>query len=343
MGQYGRIAGPAQATPVSADAAKTITDAFEPIRAFVGKGGGAPGPVDDFIAKLKAAVTAKGAADRAAALGGGAGDAAQADLAKAMSELSAASVTAPAMVEAMTAGASKAGDKAQVSAATGEVSTVYASTVLPQCSSVTEDRYPFVAASKNDAPLADLLRTFGNNGSVDQFVQTKLTPLLVTTGSVWRWKAGDPVSASLNPASADEFRKAQQIRDLISTGVPMKVEAGGFGGGITSAEIAFNGETQKFDANEAGARTMQWTPSGLPEAHVTLYAGTAKQKDFTTDGPWALFRLMDEAKKENAGPTSFKATFGEGASFATFKFTLTTPDNPFSRGGPWSFRCPAKL
>ena len=76
---------------------------------------------------------------------------------------------------------------------------------------------------------------------------------------------------------------------------------------------------------------------------MTLYAGATKQKDFSFDGPWALYRLMDEAKKENAGPLAIKATFGEGSAYVTFRITLPSEDNPFSRGGPWSFRCPPKL
>ncbi len=340
-GALGKLAGPA-GPPIGQDAARTISDAFAQVKQFAGTGAG-PAPVDDFIAKLKAAVTAKGAADRAASLGGGAGDAAQADLAKAMSELAAASATAPAMVQGVTSGASKAGDKAQVSSATGAVSTIYEQQVAPQCRSVTEQRYPFVTASKQDAPLGDLLRVFAMNGTVDQFIQTKLRPLLDTSGPVWRWKSGDPVAAALDPTSADEFHKAQGIRDLLSTGVPLKVESAGFGGSVTSAEIAFGGQTQKFDANQAGQRVMQWTANGLPEAHVTLYAGATKLKDITADGPWALFRLMDGAKRENAGPQAIKATFGDGAATATFRFTLPSPENPFSRGGPWSFRCPPKL
>ncbi len=339
-GPLGKLAGPGEA-PIGLDAAKTIHDAFAQVATFVGNGKG-PAPVDDFIAKLKAAVTAKGAADRSATLGGGAGDASQAELAKAMSDLAAASATAPPMVQAITSGSSKAGDKAQVSAATGAVGAVY-DQLKPQCSSVTEQRYPFVTASKSDAPLGDLLRVFGSNGAVDQFVQTKARPLLDTSGPVWRWQTGNPVAATLDPTSADEFRKAQGIRDLLATGLPLKVEAAGFGGATTAAEISFGGQTQKFDANQAGARTMQWTASGLPEARVTLYAGATKQKDFTADGPWALYRLMDGAKKENAGPLAIKATFGEGSAYATFRITLPSEDNPFSRGGPWSFRCPPKL
>jgi type VI secretion system protein ImpL len=86
-----------------------------------------------------------------------------------------------------------------------------------------------------------------------------------------------------------------------------------------------------------------WSLSSLPEAQVTLYNGTKVVKTYSFSGPWAIFRLMGKAKMENAGPTAFKATFGEGAAFATLKIDLNSDRNPFRRGSLWSFRCPPNL
>ena len=80
----------------------------------------------------------------------------------------------------------------------------------------------------------------------------------------------------------------------------------------------------------------------MPEARLNLTLRDRTQS-YPFTGPWAAFRLFDAARLENAGPTSFKATFGQGAAYATFRVTPQTPVNPFSRGGPWSFRCPATL
>jgi type VI secretion system protein ImpL len=330
----GGAAGP------TVDAGAQITAAFKPVAAFVGDGKGSA-PVDEFVAKLKAAVTAKGAADRAGGLGGS--DASQADLNKAMSELATASAAAPPMVQAFTSGASKAGDKAQISSAQGAVLSSYASSILPACQSATDNRYPFAAGSKNDAPAVDLLRLFGLNGHMQTYSSQQLRPLLDTGGAVWRWKADNLVAAHFDPTGAAQFQKAQAIGDLLTSGLTLKVEGQGFGGSVSAAEISVGGQTYRFDAGQSGQRTLQWTASGLPEAHVTLFNGAAKLRDFTFEGPWALFRLMDEAKKENAGPLAIKATFGDGASYATFRIVLPDPTNPFSRGGPWSFHCPPKL
>jgi type VI secretion system protein ImpL len=52
---------------------------------------------------------------------------------------------------------------------------------------------------------------------------------------------------------------------------------------------------------------------------------------------------MDKARRDNAGPQTILATFGQGAANAVFKVTLPSDKNPFSRGGVWSFRCPVAL
>jgi type VI secretion system protein ImpL len=52
---------------------------------------------------------------------------------------------------------------------------------------------------------------------------------------------------------------------------------------------------------------------------------------------------MQQAKRENAGETMIRATFGEGTRSATLLIQLPTNRNPFSSGGLWSFRCPSML
>jgi type VI secretion system protein ImpL len=334
-GQAGISAGPA-----GVDAGRAITDYFNPIHEFVGDGK-VQAPVDEFIGKLKAAIIAKNAADMAGGMGSA--DVAQAELNRTMSELGAAAVVAPPMIQGFVGPAAKAGGEARVSSAQGAVSSMYAQTIGPACASVTEGRYPFMTASQNNAPVGDLLRVFGLNGQVDSFVNQRLRPLMETTGPIWRWRLDDPVAASLDPTSAGEFQRAAELRELLLSGVVVKVEATGFGGTVTAAEMSAGGANYRFEAGQPGQRQIQWTPSSLPEARVALFAGTTLLKEYPFDGPWATFRMFDAARKENAGPTAFKATFGEGASTVTFRVSLPSEKNPFSRGGIWSFRCPPRL
>ncbi|USQ98583.1 type VI secretion IcmF C-terminal domain-containing protein [Caulobacter sp. RL271] len=188
-----------------------------------------------------------------------------------------------------------------------------------------------------------MLQVFGLNGQFDSLVRDRLQPLLVTSGPVWRWRTEDPIAATFDPASAEQFQKAAQVRDLLTSGLPLKVEAAGFGGAVTAAEFSAAGTTYRFEPSTVGAKPVMWSISSLPEARLVLYSGGKEVRRFEAQGPWALFHLMDAAQKENAGPATLKATFGQGSQYFSLKVSLPSDKNPFGRGGLWSFRCPGKL
>src|SRR5262249_26101382 len=156
------------------------------------------------------------------------------------------------------------------------------------CRSATEDRYPFFGAAPNDTTVTDILRVFGSGGQFDSFTRAQLGSLLDTAGPVWRWNAQDPVGQSLNPVSAQHFAKPGELHDVLTSGLPLKVQGVGFGGAVTAAEVSINGTTYRFENGSMEAKPAQWSIiGGVPEAHVTLFAGTAPVgKKFSAEGPW---------------------------------------------------------
>jgi type VI secretion system protein ImpL len=327
---------------VGLDAAQQISVAFQPLKTYVGDGK-TPAPIDDFITSIKNAASANSAAATASTLGGGGSAANQSQLATALSGVTTAAGSAPPDLQGFVAQAAKGGTQAATSTAQGAVASAYTTSLAMPCQTLVADHYPFVAAAPADAPVSDLLRVFGMGGQMDAFARDQLTPLLDASGPVWRWRADNPVAATLDPISAEQFHRAAQLRDLLASGQPMQIEQVAFGAGVTSAEVSAGGITYRFDGTVPGARPLNWNVNGLPEAHVTLFNKLTPSPPISFSGPWALFRLMDSARKQNTGPTSFNATFGQGANTATFRITLPTDQNPFSRGGIWSFRCPSTL
>lgn len=329
------------------DAGDEITNYFQPLQEYVGDGK-TPAPIDDFVAALKSAGEAVIAAKSVG--GGGGAEATQAAMATAMAQVKAAAAGAPPQLQDFVNTATGGGATAQVEAAKGAVADAYAQSVLPACKEVAQDHYPFFGTATADASTVDVLRVFGMGGTVDGFVQQRLKPLMETDGPVWRWKSGDPLAAALDPGSPEQFAKAAQVRDLLVGGLPLKVSLVRLGPGVGSVEISSGGSTYRFSAPGDPAKPLLWSISGgLPQASVTLFkagatGGDAAQlKDIQTDGPWALFKLVDKGIKENAGAQAIKVTFGDGGATATFLFQLPSDKNPFSRGGLWSFRCPSAL
>ena len=316
-----------------ADAGQQIQDHFKAALDY---------PIDDFIASLKTAQSATAAA--AFAGGGAAAGATQAQVATSSAAIQQSAAGAPPLLQGFVSQAAKGGQAAAASAGANAVADAYQRSLLASCHSVTDNRYPFYAAAQNEATVVDMLRLFGPGGQFDSFSRDSLANLIDTGGPTWRWNPTDPVASTLHQVSAEQLQLASQIRDLLTAGLPLKVEGAGFGGAVTAVEFSSGGATYKFEATTVGQKIVMWSPTGgIPEAHVTLYNGANAIKTFSAQGPWALFHLMDEAKRENAGPTAVKATFGEGAAFATLKITLPSVTNPFNRAGLWSFRCPAAL
>ncbi len=280
----------------------------------------------------------------AKSIGGGAGaDAVQAQTAGATAAMATAGAGAPPALQGFIGAAVKGGAQAQTTAATGAVASAWTTDILPACQNGTTDKYPFYSGATVDLASLDALKTFGANGTMDSFVQQRLAPMLDTSGPVWRWRTDDPVAATLNPSSADEVSRLAQLRDLLSGGVTFKVAVASFGPDVDGVEFSSGGTSYKFDASDMAAKPMIWNLQGLPEAHVTLTKAGAAVDNETGDGPWALFKLLEKAKKQNSGPTAFQATFGQGTKTVTFNVILNTTFNPFSRGGVWTFRCPVTL
>ncbi len=343
MSRFGRLAAAAGATAGPAvDAASVIANHFKPLHDYVGDGK-APAPIDDFVLSVKKAGEAITSARLA---GGGMGaDAVQTQVAMAMGAVATSAGGAPQQLQNFVAAATSGGSAASTSAAQGALNEAYLNTVLPECQMASQDRYPFVGTSPADAALADVQRVFGLGGTLDTFIQSRVIPLLDLSGPVWRWNAGNPQAATLNPMTPEEFAKARHLRDILAGGLTAQIEPKAFGAGVDGVELVVGNTRYLFERASAGAqKPLVWSVQGmLPVASVALLSQGEKVGGLETQGPWALFRLIDAARKENAGPQSILATFGSGAQTAVFKISLPNDRNPFSRGGMWSFRCPVTL
>ena len=147
-----------------------------------------------------------------------------------------------------------------------------------------------------------------------------------------------------------------QLRGLLAGGLPIKVSVASFGTDVAVVEVASGGTRYRFTPQSNQPKPLLWSATGsLPEASVVLYrSGPAMPVDpdappgvevarVEAEGPWALFRVMDMADKQNAGARAIRASFGQGSRRTTPTIALPGDRNPFSRAGLWSFRCPASL
>jgi len=325
------------------DAGALIAANFADVHEFVGDGKSAA-PVDDFFAALKQAATAKGAVDVSNGIAGSESN--QTALAQAQSQMQTAAAGAPPLLKPFVDSAAKGGAAAVVISQTGAVTTDYTMGVLPACKEAAEERYPFFADAVQDAPVLETMRAFGGGQIIDTFVRTRLMPLLDLSGPIWRWKAGNPVTATFDPTSPEQFTRARQIGDLLATGLPLKISLVALGTELKAAEFSTNGVVLRFTRAGTEPKEVTWTLQGTQGAAVNLYVDPAADpaRSFTGKGPWALFRLMDQAETGNRGVQGTLATFGQGAQAVTFLIERPSDSNPLEQKKKfWKFRCPMTL
>lgn len=332
-----------QGQAAAVDAGAEIASHFAELHEYVGDGGSAP--IDEFVNAVKQAGTAVIAARTNPGAGGF--DALQTAMANANASVGTAAAGAPSQLRGFASAAAQSGSTAQTSAATGAIAAVYAQTVLPDCRAATEHRYPF-DRGQQDADMMNVQRVFGPTGIVHDFVQQRLTPLLDTAGPVWRWRSDASVTASFNPATPEEFSKAAQISALLTAGLSLRVRVERFGSGTGRVVLYSGGGTeQSFDRNAMGPKPIVWQVQGSPEAYLILQPGEtggAPPVQYRAEGPWALFRLLDQATAHsNVGERSVRATFGQGAQAAILLIDLPSEKTSFSGSGFWLFRCPTAL
>lgn len=333
----------AAATSGHYDAGAAIEAAFAELHRDLGDGQ-TPGALQAFVDAIRAAGSANASTSLSVTAPGG--DGLRAQLATAMGNVTTASLGLSAMLQPFATAVTAEGQNTAISANMSAVTQTYLTTILPSCRNVTELRYPFVDSAAREASSADMIRVFGMNGEIDAFARSRLSSLLDTTGSVWRWRTDDPLAAGLDPLSADQFRRAAMIRDLLTEGLQLDIEGAAFGSSVTAAEIVISGVSYRFEPGMAGRRSAVWSLTSVPEARVVLHTANGPQV-FTGRGEgrglWALFRLMDSvSSRVNDGPDAVRVTFGSGGAFATFRIIMPQDRNPF-RGGVWAFRCPPSL
>lgn len=198
---------------------------------------------------------------------------------------------------------------------------------------------------------------FGSGGLIDGFVSDRLSPLIDREGPVWRWVRDDPLTAALDPTSPQSFAKALEVRDLLLSGLPLKIQLTGKSADVAEVQFSSGGTTYRFKETGGTPRNIVWAGAGtLPEASVSFFAPEESEGDAQAkapalketgtiegSGPWALFRLMDAGKMSNDGERRITVTFDRNGQSARFAILLPGESNPFSRGGLWSFRCPTAL
>jgi type VI secretion system protein ImpL len=325
--------------------ADKITAHFASIDQLVaGPPGGAP--IDRVLAQIGQIQ------QKLAAAGSGVGDASVLDVlvksgqGEALKALQLQASTLPPPIGALIAQVGGRSESLAVSQARGELEQLYQEKVVKACQEIATGRYPFVAGSSIDVPLADFGRLFGTGGIFDSFFKENLTPLVDVSRSPWVWRAGGGGPAGASSSMLRQFELAQQIRNnyfgpggqlpeqqfTLITGDLDK-------GGTRGFKLEMDGQTLTYKFGPPQRLQAHW-PGPVPGvAAATFEDVSGAQPNIAFPGPWAWFRLLDTASIQSVSEVQYKVQFQTGGHQASVIVEAASIRNPFQKPNLRQFRC----
>ncbi len=267
----------------------------------------------------------------------------------------------PPPFEPMLRGVANEFEGSATGAAVSQIQQMMADQVVRDCQQIVTNRYPFQKASDREVPIADFARLFAPNGVFDKFFQANLAGRADRTRAQWTWKADDQIARALSPAALREFQRASEIRDaFFPTGgtmpaVSMAVTPLTLGGDMARAKLDINGSVVVTQQGINTPSQLQWPgPSGLGRTAILLETGgggggffggatpVQSQTLLERNGVWSLFRLLDAGSVLRQGD-AVVATFVAGGREVSYRFNVSSIQNPLVLPALREFRCPTGI
>ena len=223
--------------------------------------------------------------------------------------------------------------------------------VADACRDVTAGRYPFSRAARASVPLPDFARIFGPAGLLQGFFNSTMGGMVDTSGKPWVWNE-NAAPLGLPASMPEQFRRAEAIRNAFF----------GLGGTLPAAtfslqpiqldptadqvSLSVDGEELVYAHGPVLRQDMKWPgDSGVRQARVSFRPPASNgRSSLSINGPWALFRLLDQADVKSGGASDqLVVTFRIGERYATFSMNAHSVDNPFALRELRTFSCPPRL
>ena len=234
-----------------------------------------------------------------------------------------------------------------VSAAT-ELDQVWRRQIFPFCTSVTDGKFPFMAAD-SEVPLADFSRLFAPNGQLDNFFNRYLKAQVDTSTTPWRMIPTSAVSVPITPAGLKFFEQVNAIRQsYYPDGSPLLSAA--FDISITELDpgalrvvLEIDGQVASYQYGPVQSVPMKW-PGTVGSARVDFGAPSSGiEQPVSYKGPWSLFRFWWSRPVRRPTGTQFTVPVSIGQRSFTYVLNAASVNNPFRQNLLQGLKCPPSL
>jgi type VI secretion system protein ImpL len=217
----------------------------------------------------------------------------------------------------------------------------FAQNILRECRELVNGRYPFVAGSSTDIPLADFARLFGPNGLFDEYFKRELQDLVNTTRTPWTWRTDATGAQVGGGVPLALFESAQRIRDMFfrSSDPQLRFTVTVEGLDRTSTRVTIDLDGQQVVNRHDPPRPWPIAWPGPKPGLASSSFDPAGGPNYAFEGPWALFRLLESGRLERESDVRYLLTLERGMREVQLRIEADSIRNPFGKTDLQRFRC----
>ena len=222
--------------------------------------------------------------------------------------------------------------------------------VLPLCNRALKGRYPFYKDARQQIALVDFARLFAPGGLIDDFFKANLKMFIDNSGDRWKWKKIGNSELGVPNAVLRQFQRAIMIRDTFfrdgsnTPQVNFILKPVYLDANIRSIRIDLEGQQFRYRHGPARSLRAQWPgPESTGRVRIEFEDLGGVQLSKTKEGPWAWFKLLDEAEISVQSEDRALVTFTFSGRKSSWEIRADSVVNPFVKVQLDRFRCPQAL
>ncbi|MEY4921360.1 MAG: hypothetical protein RLY17_77 [Pseudomonadota bacterium] len=218
------------------------------------------------------------------------------------------------------------------------------------CQQAISGRYPLVRSANKEVTLDDFGKFFGPGGLMDDFFTKNLKPYVDMSDKTWRWRTESRTHLGISAQVLTQFQRAAQLRDMFFASgkaqpslsfslTPLDADSA-----LHEVRLSIDGQPVNYVATQPPQTVAIVVPHGKNASQVQFVAKPALLTKYSSEGPWAWFRMMDRGVLQ---PTTqgerYRLTFNLDGHYVIYQLDASSVINPFRRTKLQQFRCPVAL
>lgn len=320
-----KAAGSIFGAPTGPPPGEAITRHFRSAHDLVA---GSPAPIDGLLARLRAVSDVMGKE--------GAG------VEEAIKILKGEAKLLPPPFDSMVSSAATTTEQRVDSEARTDLANQYRESVVRACQTFLSGKYPFSRGGE-DVPLADVGQVLARGGVFDRFYSEHLSSRVDRVGETYRWRSED--DPGVGAVDLGRFSSAERARGILfandsatpSFGFYLSAET--LDEDVTRMLFEMDGQSLEYRHGPVVTKTLRWPGDGAGRVDVSFEMKDGSRRNRSFNGPWSLFRFLDDATVERLGGVRFRVRFPlEGAEVA-FVLEAQSSKSPINDESWRTFKC----